>query len=41
VGNVNAIELLTDKSPDYVFQQYIQTFVPGILNSKGNQTMEK
>jgi len=34
-GNVNAIELLTDKSPDYVFQQYIQTFVPGILNSKG------
>jgi hypothetical protein len=27
-GNINAIELLTDKSPDYIFQNYLQTFKP-------------
>ena len=27
-GNINAIELLTNKSPAYIFQNYIQTFAP-------------
>jgi hypothetical protein len=27
-GNINAIELLTSKSPAYIFQHYIQTFAP-------------
>jgi hypothetical protein len=27
-GNLNAIELLTDKSPDYIFEKYIQTYLP-------------
>ena len=27
-GNINAIELLTDKSPDFIFQNFIQTFAP-------------
>jgi hypothetical protein len=27
-GNINAIELLTDKSPDFIFQTYLQTFLP-------------
>ena len=27
-GNINAIELLTNKSPDYIFQNYLQTFAP-------------
>ena len=27
-GNLNAIELLTDKSRSYVFQKYIQTYLP-------------
>jgi len=31
-GNINAIELLTDKSPDFIFRTYLQTFSPGILN---------
>jgi len=25
-GNINAIELTTDKTPDFIFQKYIQTF---------------
>lgn len=29
-GNLNMIELSTDKSPDYVFQHYLQTFVAAI-----------
>ncbi len=41
-GNVNAIELLTDKSPDYIFQNYLQTFVPGIVQNSlpNNPEME-
>jgi IPT/TIG domain/Bacterial Ig-like domain (group 2)/Galactose oxidase, central domain len=38
-GNINAVELLTDMSPDYIFQTYIQTFRPAIVtaqNPKGN-----
>lgn len=35
-GNVNAIELLTDKSADFIFQNYIQTFRPGIRNLQSN-----
>ena len=27
-GNINAIELLTSRSPDYIFQNFIQTFAP-------------
>ena len=27
-GNINAIELLTSKSPAYIFQNYLQTFAP-------------
>jgi len=27
-GNLNAIELLTDKSGAYLFQKYIQTYLP-------------
>jgi hypothetical protein len=27
-GNINAIELLTNRSPDYIFQNYMQTFAP-------------
>ena len=31
-GNVNAIELLTDKTPDFIFQNFIQTF-SGAINT--------
>ncbi|MBZ5606807.1 MAG: hypothetical protein LAP38_01005 [Acidobacteriia bacterium] len=27
-GNINAVELLTTASPDFIFQNYIQTFLP-------------
>jgi len=33
-GNINAIELITDKSPDFIFQNYIQTFAPLTANAR-------
>jgi hypothetical protein len=36
-GNINAIELLTDKSPEYIFQKYIQTFLP--VGPKGGNSV--
>jgi hypothetical protein len=30
-GNINVIELKTDKSPDFIFQKYIQTFLPAVV----------
>jgi hypothetical protein len=32
-GNINAIELLTSLSPDFIFQTYIQTFLPVTQNA--------
>jgi hypothetical protein len=34
-GNINAIELLTDKSPDFIFQTYLQTFRPVTVGNTG------
>ncbi len=36
-GNLNAIELLTEKSPDEIFQDYIQKFVPVTQNTQTNK----
>jgi hypothetical protein len=36
-GNINAIELLTNQSPDTIFQKYIQTFAP--VTGKNNSVM--
>lgn len=36
-GNINAIELLTDKSPDFIFQNFVQTFAPVTLNNNSVQ----
>ena len=36
-GNINIIELLTDKSPDFIFQNYIQTYLPGSIDSTTQQ----
>jgi hypothetical protein len=40
-GNINAIELLTSKSPGYIFQNYLQTFAPvaDIRNNEPNSEM--
>jgi len=36
-GNINAIELLTNQSPDSIFQAYLQTFRPVIIDPTKNQ----
>jgi len=34
-GNINAIELITDKTPDFIFQNYIQTYLGNSKKSDG------
>ena len=38
-GNINAIELLTDKTPNYIFQNYMTTFDPVVDAPNRNTVM--
>ena len=35
-GNINAIELLTTASPDFIFQKYLETFLPVRAGTNNN-----